>query len=154
MQKWRGVQKVTTGMLKSFPKPSITIHQINDIEDAQNRSLSSSLPSASAGLRIMSSWLQEMDKLWWRGGSSASGPASVGEDLIAPLGWALSWMVVAAARAVHGRLGSRAMRGTSVIHTRACTATFQLTSRDMKLECVHVSGHLVLLNLSWWCGGK
>lgn len=55
--------------------------------DTQNGSLSSSSsPSASAGLRTMHSWLLEMGGLQLRGGSSASGPASVGKDLIVPRG--------------------------------------------------------------------
>lgn len=114
--------------------------------DTQNGSLSSSSPSASAGLRTMHSWLLEMGGLQLRGGNSASGPASVGKDLIVPRGWAPSWTGVAAARAAPGRSDSRAMRETSVTPTRACTATSQLTSRDTRSECVHVSGSHLFLN--------
>lgn len=46
---------------------------------------------------------------------------------------------MAAVRAVPGKSESRATRGTSVIPTKACTVTSQLTSQDMRSECVHVS---------------
>lgn len=48
-------------------------------------------------------------------------------------------MAVDAARAAPARLASRAMRETSVTPTKACTVITQLTSQDMRLECVHVS---------------
>lgn len=99
-----------------------------------------SSPRSSAGLRTMGSWPLVPGGLWLRGGSSASGPASVARDPSAPREWAPSWTGVAAARAAPGRSESRATRGTSVTPTRACTATSQRTSRDMRLECVHVSG--------------
>lgn len=131
-------------MFNSFPN---NIHNMSGGEDPQNKSLSSSSssPSGSAGLRTMHSWLPEMGGLLLRGGSSASGPASAGKDHSVPLGLAPSWTGVAAARAVPGRSESRAMRGTSVTPTRACTATFQLTSQDSRSEFVHVSGS----HLSW-----
>lgn len=97
-------------------------------------------PSASAGLRIMGSWLHETGAPRPRGGSSASGPASVGSAPTAPRGWAQSWTDAAAARAARGRSETRATRGMSATRTRACTATSQPTSRDTRSECVHVSG--------------
>lgn len=96
--------------------------------------------SVWAGPRTMDScWLLEVDGLLLRGGSSASGLASVQRDLTVRLGWAQFWTGVAAARAVPSRSEMHATRGTSVTHTRACTATSHQTSHDTRLECVHVS---------------
>lgn len=87
----------------------------------------------------MRSWPPETAGLQLRGVSSASGPASVGWDPTAPQGWVPCWMAVAAARHVPGKSERHATRGTSATPTRACTATFQPTSRDSRWECAHVS---------------
>lgn len=106
-------------------------------------------PRGSAVLRVMLSWLPEMGRLFLRGDSFASGPVSVRKGPTAPQGWALSWTAVAAARVAPGRSESRATRGTSVTPTRACTATSQLTSPDMRSESVHVSDFHLFLKFLW-----
>lgn len=106
-------------------------------------------PRVSAVLRVMLSWLPEMGRLFLRGDSFASGPVSVRKGPTAPQGWALSWTAAAAARVVPGRSESRATRGTSVTPTKACTATSQLTSPDMRSGSVRVSDFPLFLKFLW-----
>lgn len=103
----------------------------------------------SAVVRIMHSWPPEMSRLFLRGDSFASGPVNVRKDHTVLQGSALSWMAVAAARVVPVRLESRATREISVIPTKACTVISQLTSQDMRLECVHVSSSHLFFKFLW-----
>lgn len=81
----------------------------------------------------------EKGQPWQRGGHSVAGRVNVASGRCAPPVSAPSWMAVAAAKPVHGRLVNHAMKGMSVTLTKACTVTFPKTSRVMRLASVLVS---------------
>lgn len=85
----------------------------------------------------------EEGQVWQKESNSVAGRVNVASERSAPQVSALFWMAVDAAKHVHNKLGSRAMRGTSVTRTKACTATFPKTSHVMRLASVLVSEYFM-----------
>lgn len=92
---------------------------------------------------LMPSRSSEEGQVWQKGSNSVAGRVNVASDSSAPLVSAPFWMAADAAKPVHNKLGSHAMRGTSVTRTKACTATFPKTSHVLRLASVLVSKHFM-----------